>query len=139
MKATQFALFLLGITFLFIQNSRAQALQDAPKLVLFIAGKPIVADSITLSTILQADSLSTNKSWIRLEKATITFYGPGVCVDGQGLYEISLPKGKITTEAKKMMKMLKGNYNVSFESEKAVRIFGDDITVGMLTVKVLKD
>jgi hypothetical protein len=139
MKATLFALFIISSTFLFIQKSRAQAKPDAPKLVLFIAGKPFVADSIPLSTILQADSLSTNKSWIRLEKATITFYGPGVCIDGQGVYNLPLPKGKLTSDAKKMMEQLKGNFYVSFECEKAIRIFGDDITVGMLTVKILKD
>lgn len=137
MKAIAFALIIIGSAFLFIQKSRAQAISDPPKLVLFIDGKPFVGDSIPLSTILQADSLSTNKSWIMIEKATITFYGPGVCIGGQGVYTLPLPKGQLTSAVKKMILQLKGNYYVGFECEQAVRIFGDKISVQLLSMKIL--
>lgn len=117
--------------------AQTQPQSIGPSLQLYVDGQPFTGDSITLSTLLRADSIATGKYWVVIEAVSMEV--SGVCINAQGIYGMPIANGRLTPQAKKLLRQLNGRHRVSFVSEKARRIFGDSISVGMRHLYVLRD
>lgn len=117
--------------------AQTQPQSIGPSLQLYVDGQPFTGDSITLSTLLRADSIATGKYWVVVE--AVHMWVSGVCINAQGIYDIPIANGRLTPQAKKLLRQLNGRHWVSFVCEQARRIFGDSITVGLRSLYVLPD